>query len=59
MLQVPIFGALIAGNLVLARLTSPRRSVRSLIADYGRPRLCLACPAFGGNTKSRPMLICG
>lgn len=30
LLQVPIFGALIAGNVVLARLTS-RRSVRSLI----------------------------
>lgn len=30
LLQVPIFGALIMGNLVLARLTS-RRSVRSLI----------------------------
>ncbi|TNV19751.1 MFS transporter [Buttiauxella sp. B2] len=30
LLQVPIFGALIIGNLVLARLTS-RRSVRSLI----------------------------
>jgi len=30
LLQVPIFGALILGNLVLARLTS-RRSVRSLI----------------------------
>ncbi|NIY46141.1 MFS transporter [Cedecea colo] len=30
LLQVPIFGALIVGNLVLARLTS-RRSIRSLI----------------------------
>ena len=30
LLQVPIFGALIAGNLVLARLTS-RKTVRSLI----------------------------
>lgn len=30
MLQIPVFGALIAGNLVLARMTS-RRSVRSLI----------------------------
>ncbi len=38
LLQVPIFGALIAGNLLLARLTS-RRTVRSLdyygrLADY-------------------------
>ncbi len=36
MLQVPIFGALIAGNLVLARLTS-RRTVRSLIIMGGWP----------------------
>ena len=36
LLQVPIFGALIAGNLVLARLTS-RRSVRSLIVMGGWP----------------------
>ncbi|WP_312924291.1 MFS transporter [Atlantibacter hermannii] len=36
LLQVPIFGALIAGNLVLARLTS-RRSVRSLIILGGWP----------------------
>ncbi|WP_165432052.1 MFS transporter [Atlantibacter hermannii] len=36
LLQVPIFGALIAGNLVLARLTS-RRSVRSLIILSGWP----------------------
>lgn len=36
LLQVPIFGALIAGNLVLARLTS-RRSVRSLIVLGGGP----------------------
>ncbi|EHM46998.1 MAG: MFS transporter [Yokenella regensburgei] len=36
MLQVPIFGALIIGNLVLARLTS-RRSVRSLIIMGGWP----------------------
>jgi len=36
LLQVPIFGALIAGNLVLARLTS-RRSVRSLIIMGGWP----------------------
>ena len=34
LLQVPIFGALILGNLVLARLTS-RRSVRSLIIFGG------------------------
>ncbi|WBM72012.1 MFS transporter [Buttiauxella sp. WJP83] len=34
LLQVPIFGALILGNLVLARLTS-RRSVRSLIIMGG------------------------
>lgn len=36
LLQVPIFGALIAGNLVLARLTS-RRTVRSLIIIGGWP----------------------
>lgn len=34
LLQVPIFGALIAGNLLLARLTS-RRTVRSLIIMGG------------------------
>lgn len=36
LLQVPIFGALIIGNLVLARLTS-RRSVRWLIIAGGWP----------------------
>jgi DHA1 family multidrug/chloramphenicol efflux transport protein-like MFS transporter len=36
MLQVPIFGALIIGNLTLARLTS-RRTVRSLIIMGGWP----------------------
>ncbi|XJJ06497.1 multidrug efflux MFS transporter MdfA [Escherichia coli] len=36
LLQVPIFGALIAGNLLLARLTS-RRTVRSLIIMGGLP----------------------
>ena len=36
LLQVPIFGALIIGNLVLARLTS-RRTVRSLIILGGWP----------------------
>ncbi|EMH4162032.1 MFS transporter [Pluralibacter gergoviae] len=36
MLQVPIFGALIAGNLLLAKLTS-RRSVRWLIIAGGWP----------------------
>ncbi|WP_072567975.1 MFS transporter [Enterobacter sp. SA187] len=36
LLQVPIFGALIIGNLVLARLTS-RRTVRSLIIMGGGP----------------------
>jgi len=36
LLQVPIFGALIAGNLVLARLTS-RKTVRSLIIMGGWP----------------------
>lgn len=36
LLQVPIFGALIAGNLVLARLTA-RRTVRSLIIMGGWP----------------------
>jgi len=34
LLQVPIFGALIAGNLVLAKLTS-RRSIRSLVIMGG------------------------
>ena len=36
LLQVPIFGALILGNLVLARLTA-RRTVRSLIVMGGWP----------------------
>ncbi|MEA1064592.1 MFS transporter [Erwinia sp. HR93] len=36
LLQVPVFGALIAGNLTLARLTS-RRSVRALIILGGWP----------------------
>lgn len=36
LLQVPVFGALIAGNLVLARLTA-RRTVRSLIIMGGWP----------------------
>ncbi|MGK9172646.1 MFS transporter [Yokenella regensburgei] len=36
LLQVPIFGALIAGNLVLAKLTS-RRTVRALIILGGWP----------------------
>ncbi|PSN09616.1 MFS transporter [Siccibacter turicensis] len=36
LLQVPIFGALIAGNLLLARLTS-RRTVRALIILGGGP----------------------
>ena len=36
LLQVPVFGALIAGNLVLARLTS-RRTVRALIIMGGWP----------------------
>ncbi|HCB3234176.1 MFS transporter [Citrobacter amalonaticus] len=36
LLQVPIFGALIAGNLMLARLTA-RRTVRSLIIMGGWP----------------------
>ncbi len=36
LLQVPIFGALILGNLVLARLTS-RRTVRELIIAGGYP----------------------
>ena len=36
LLQVPIFGALIVGNVVLARLTS-RRTVRSLIIMGGWP----------------------
>ncbi|WP_435927131.1 MFS transporter [Dryocola sp. BD613] len=47
LLQVPIFGALIVGNLVLARLTS-RRSVRSLIILGGWwivPGLALAAAA--------------
>ena len=41
LLQVPIFGALIAGNLLLARLTS-RRTVRSLIIMGGWP-VSLVC----------------
>ncbi|WP_165459833.1 MFS transporter [Atlantibacter sp.] len=36
LLQVPVFGALIVGNLVLARLTS-RRTVRALIIMGGWP----------------------
>ncbi|WP_312948666.1 MFS transporter [Superficieibacter sp.] len=36
LLQVPVFGALIMGNLVLARLTS-RRTIRSLIIMGGWP----------------------
>ncbi len=40
LLQVPIFGALIAGNLLLARLTS-RRTVRSLIIMGGWPRIII------------------
>ncbi len=45
LLQVPIFGALIIGNLVLARLTA-RKTVRSLIIAGGVPivlGLVLAC----------------
>lgn len=38
MLQVPIFGALIAGNLLLAKLTS-RRSVRWLVIAGGWPAM--------------------
>lgn len=38
LLQVPIFGALIAGNLMLAKLTS-RRSVRWLIIAGGWPAM--------------------
>ncbi|MCI0241830.1 UNVERIFIED_ASMBLY: MFS transporter [Cronobacter sakazakii] len=38
LLQVPIFGALIIGNLVLAKLTA-RRSVRSLIVMGGWPMM--------------------
>ncbi|RKQ40331.1 MFS transporter [Enterobacter sp. R1(2018)] len=47
LLQVPVFGALILGNLVLARLTS-RRSIRSLIILGGwwiMPGLLVAAAA--------------
>ena len=48
LLQVPIFGALIIGNLVLARLTS-RRTVRSLIIMGGWPDCGRADYRGGGD----------
>jgi DHA1 family multidrug/chloramphenicol efflux transport protein-like MFS transporter len=57
LLQVPIFGALIAGNLVLARLTS-RRTVRSLIILGGWPIMFGLLPPRW-RRWSRPTLICG
>ena len=56
LLQVPIFGALIAGNLVLARLTS-RRSVRSLIIMGGWPIVIgLLLAAVATMVASHPYL---
>lgn len=57
LLQVPIFGALIIGNLVLARLTS-RRTVRALIIMGGWP---IAAGWFWRRSRQwcRPMRICG
>jgi DHA1 family multidrug/chloramphenicol efflux transport protein-like MFS transporter len=55
MLQVPIFGALIAGNLVLARLTS-RRTVRSLIIMGGWPIMFLILSAAATVVSSHAYL---
>jgi DHA1 family multidrug/chloramphenicol efflux transport protein-like MFS transporter len=54
---VPIFGALIAGNLVLARLTS-RRTVRSLIIMGGWP-IMFGLISLRRRPWSLPTLICG
>ncbi|UTJ45990.1 MFS transporter [Atlantibacter subterranea] len=56
LLQVPIFGALIIGNLVLARLTS-RRTVRALIIMGGWPiMLGLAVAALATVVSSHAYL---
>ncbi|WP_312383586.1 MFS transporter [Atlantibacter subterraneus] len=56
LLQVPIFGALIIGNLVLARLTS-RRTVRALIIMGGWPiMLGLAVAAVATVVSSHAYL---
>ncbi|MGB7802435.1 MFS transporter [Buttiauxella sp.] len=61
LLQVPIFGALILGNLVLARLTS-RRSVRSLIILGGWwivPGLVVAAVATVASTHAYLWMTAG
>ncbi|RJT21473.1 MFS transporter [Buttiauxella izardii] len=61
LLQVPIFGALIMGNLVLARLTS-RRSVRSLIIMGGWwivPGLVVAAVATLASTHAYLWMTAG
>ncbi|RPH25456.1 MFS transporter [Buttiauxella warmboldiae] len=61
LLQVPIFGALIIGNLVLARLTS-RRSVRSLIILGGWwivPGLVVAAVATMASTHAYLWMTAG
>ncbi|ELY3760602.1 MFS transporter [Cronobacter universalis] len=56
LLQVPIFGALIIGNLVLAKLTA-RRSVRSLIVMGGWPMMAgLALAALATVISSHAYL---
>ncbi len=52
LLQVPIFGALIAGNLLLARLTS-RRTVRSLIIMGGWPIIIFGALIAGNLLLAR------
>lgn len=61
LLQVPIFGALIIGNLVLARLTS-RRSVRALIILGGWPiviGLAIAAVATVASTHAYLWMTAG
>ena len=62
LLQVPIFGALIIGNLlVLARLTS-RRTVRSLIILGGWPiaaGLIIAAVATVASSHAYPWMTAG
>ncbi|ELY3467090.1 MFS transporter [Cronobacter universalis] len=56
LLQVPIFGALIIGNLVLAKLTA-RRAVRSLIVMGGWPMMAgLALAALATVISSHAYL---
>lgn len=56
LLQVPIFGALILGNLVLAKLTA-RRSVRSLIVMGSSPIMVgLAVAAVGRFSADHGLL---